>query len=258
MVLDIDGTILDHAGGLTERIRSAVRGVANSPSHTLVLATGRAAVGVDPVWDLLGLREGYAVTSNGAAVLKYHAESHRRVLHEVTFDPAEALRSLRTELPGARFAVEDVALGFRVTEEFPPGELQGDIRIVSFDELINAPVARCIMRSPEHTAADFLALSHHLGLNGASYAVGWSAWLDISPHGVDKAYGLQRVAQELGFSANEVLAIGDGRNDLAMFSWAGSSIAMGQSEVEVQSAADAVCGPVHEDGLAEVLERLVA
>ncbi|MGL5828753.1 MAG: HAD family hydrolase, partial [Angustibacter sp.] len=171
--------------------------------------------------------------------------------------PNKALMALRARMPSARFAVEDVHRGFRVTEHFPPGELQGEIRVVSFAELLDLPVVRCIMRSPEHSPADFLEVSAELGLTGASYAVGWSAWLDISPLGVDKAYGLASLADRLGYKAQDVLAIGDGRNDLSMFAWAGQSIAMGQAEDEVKAAADEVCGTVEQDGLAEILERLL-
>ena len=55
-----------------------------------------------------------------------------------------------------------------------------------------------------------------------------------------------------------MLAVGDGRNDLEMFAWAGRSVAMGQAPAEVQDAADEVCADVYADGLADVLERLVA
>ncbi len=257
IALDIDGTILDHHGSLSPRVHRAITAVAGSTKYELVLATGRAAVGVPPVWQQLQLSSGHAVACNGAALLSFDVRGVHEILDKVMFHPKEALLALKARMPGARFAVEDVHRGFRVTEHFPPGELQGEIDIVPFQGLLDLPVVRCIMRSPEHTPADFLALSAELGLAGASYAVGWSAWMDISPIGVDKAYGLAKLADELGVKSADVLAIGDGRNDLSMFAWAGQSIAMGQAEEEVQAAADLVCGSVYDDGLADVLERLL-
>jgi len=118
-------------------------------------------------------------------------------------------------------------------------------------------VTRVVVRSPEHTPEDFLAIIEQLGLHGGSYTVGWTAWLDIAPEGVSKAHGLRVVAEALGIPASQVLAVGDGRNDLEMFAWAGRSVAMGQAPPEVQDAADQVCADVYEDGLADVLEELL-
>ena len=94
---------------------------------------------------------------------------------------------------------------------------------------------------------------HHL--HGTDYVVGWTAWLDLAPMGVNKASGLQLVAQELGIDAADVLAIGDGRNDIEMLQWAGRGVAMGQAIEVVREAADAVTGAVHEEGAAAELSR---
>jgi hydroxymethylpyrimidine pyrophosphatase-like HAD family hydrolase len=73
--------------------------------------------------------------------------------------------------------------------------------------------------------------------------------------GVSKASGLARVAEELGVDRADVLAIGDGRNDIEMLRWAGRGVAMGQAVEEVKEAADGVTAPVQDDGVAVELER---
>jgi hydroxymethylpyrimidine pyrophosphatase-like HAD family hydrolase len=55
--------------------------------------------------------------------------------------------------------------------------------------------------------------------------------------------------------AEATLAVGDGGNDIEMLRWAGLGVAMGHAPDEVKAAADEVTGSVHEDGLAQVLER---
>jgi hypothetical protein len=160
----------------------------------------------------------------------------------VTFDPTPALKLLREHLPTAAFAVEEVGRGYRLTAPFPPGELDGDEVIVAFERLLDAPASRVIVRSPEHTSADFLALTEELGLHGVNYFVGWTAWLDLAPAGVSKASALEQVRQRLGVDPVATMAVGDGRNDLEMFSWAARSVAMGNSEPDVKSAADEVTG----------------
>ena len=59
--------------------------------------------------------------------------------------------------------------------------------------------------------------------------MGWTAWLDLAPVGVSKASGLDHVAGPLGVAPADVLAIGDGRNDIEMLQWAGRGVAMGQA-----------------------------
>jgi hydroxymethylpyrimidine pyrophosphatase-like HAD family hydrolase len=58
------------------------------------------------------------------------------------------------------------------------------------------------------------------------------------------------VAAELGVHRDDVLAIGDGRNDLEMLRWAGRGVAMGQAPDVVKDAADAVTASWDEDGVA--------
>ena len=259
VALDIDGTVLDHDSRLSDPVRDAVRAVADSGRH-VVIATGRSLVATLPVLDQLGLLTGYAVTSNGAVTVRLDPalDEGYEPIDVVTFDPTPALNLLREHLPMAVYAVEDFGMGFRLTGPFPDGELIGRLTVVPFEQLLSRPATRVVVRSPEHTPEDFLALVERLGLHGASYAVGWTAWLDIAPDGVSKAHGLGLVAKALGVQASEALAVGDGRNDVEMFAWAGRSVAMGQAPPDVKAVADEECGDVLADGLADVLCALVA
>ena len=61
----------------------------------------------------------------------------------------------------------------------------------------------------------------------------------------------------VGVAAEDVLAIGDGRNDIEMLTWAGRGVAMGQAPDEVVAAADEVTKSVYDDGAALVLRGLL-
>jgi hydroxymethylpyrimidine pyrophosphatase-like HAD family hydrolase len=260
VALDIDGTILDHDQKLSDRVRTAVRAVADLGVH-VVIATGRSLYETVPVLDRLGLGTGWAVCSNGSVTLRLDPllESGYEVADVVTFDPKAVLTLLRTHLPTALYAMETGRGDFLLTARFPPGELEGaHTRVAnSFDELLNEPACRVVVRSPEHTSDDFMALTASMGLHGVNYAVGWTAWLDLAPEGTSKASALERIRGRLGVDQAETLAVGDGRNDLEMFAWAGRSVAMGNASEDVQAAADLIAGPVTGDGLAEVLEALL-
>jgi hydroxymethylpyrimidine pyrophosphatase-like HAD family hydrolase len=177
------------------------------------------------------------------------------VVREETFDAAPAVAAILERHPTALVAVEERGVGYRVTKEFPTGELSGEMILTEVDDLVSAPDSRVIIRDPNATADDFVALAAELGLHGTDYVVGWTAWLDLAPVGVSKASGLAHVAGRLGVDPADVLAIGDGRNDIEMLHWAGRGVAMGQAIQAVQDAADDVTAPVTEDGAAVELGR---
>jgi hydroxymethylpyrimidine pyrophosphatase-like HAD family hydrolase len=259
VALDIDGTILDHDQYLSERVRTAVRAVAELGTH-VVVATGRSLNETVPVLDRLGLLTGWTVCSNGSVTLRLDPglPGGYEVADVVTFDARPVLTLLRTHLPTAVYALETSDGDFLLTAPFPPGELEGaHIRVADFEELADTPACRVVVRSPDHTSEDFMALTTSIGLHGVNYAVGWTAWLDLAPDGVSKASALETIRTRLGVPDGATLAVGDGRNDLEMFGWAGRSVAMGNATDDVKVGADLVCGAVTDDGLAEVLEALL-
>jgi hydroxymethylpyrimidine pyrophosphatase-like HAD family hydrolase len=257
VALDVDGTTIHHDGTLTEPVRAAVADVA-AAGHHVVIATGRAVVATRPILDALGVTTGYAVCSNGAVIVRLDPalEEGYEVVEAVTFDPEPVVSMLHAEWPDAVIAVEDLGQGFKLSGEFPEGELAGDLRVVPWDELVSEPVTRVTFRSRNGTSEDFLRLTERIGLHGVSYAVGYTAWLDLAPEGVSKASALESVRRLLHVEPPHTVAVGDQRNDLEMLHWAARGVAMGQAPDEVKAVADEVTASVHEDGLVPVLRSL--
>ncbi|MFS3128403.1 HAD family hydrolase [Nocardioides sp. Bht2] len=262
IALDIDGTLLRWVEGsgtvhgeVDPVVRDAVQRAAKAGAY-VVLASGRSLHGMTPIADQLGLPHDderlWVVASNGAVVLRYPPIE---VVYEETFDASAAVRDVLRHHPGALIGVEERGRGYRVNRPFPPGELNGEMIITDVDEMVAKPVSRVIVRDPEASVEDFQILAKKLGLHGTDYVIGWTAWMDLAPVGISKASGLDHVARMLEIDPADTLAIGDGRNDLEMFGWAGRSVAMGQAVPEVQAAADAVTLPVDEHGAAVELDR---
>jgi hydroxymethylpyrimidine pyrophosphatase-like HAD family hydrolase len=254
--LDIDGTILGLDDSLSRRVQRSISRVVASGAR-LVLATGRSLIAVLPVIERLGLEKGFAVCSNGAVTIAFDERGHEMV-DVITFDPGPALRLLREHAPDVIFAVEDLGRGFKVTRPFPEGELGGVQEVVEFEELVAAPATRVTLRAPEWTSQEFHDLVSKSGLHGVSYAVGWSAWLDMTPDGVSKASALEAVRQRYEVPEGSTLVVGDGQNDIEMFGWAGVAVAMDGADETTKAAADAVTGPVELDGLVSVLDAIPA
>lgn len=256
LALDLDGTTLNHMGELSPRVRDAVRALPEDVA--VVIATGRSILATTPILEQLGLSEGYAVCSNGALTLQLNpaAPTGYSIIDQVTFDPRAVLEKMRVELPDALIAVEEPGVGFKVSKHFPDGELMGHSREVPWEELIAHPVTRVTLRQPESTAEEFMELVERAGLHEVSYAVGWSAWLDINPEGVSKASALELVRRQLRVEPINTVACGDQRNDLEMLHWAAWGVAMGNAPDEVKAVADEVAGHVDEDGLVPILEAV--
>jgi len=259
VAIDVDGTLMRIDGTIAPRVRDAITAV-RAAGHHVVLATGRSVISAGPIAQDLGLTHGPAVCSNGAVTVRMDPAAERgyEVVDMITFDPGPALRIVRAELPDAAYAVEDVGRGFFVSKPFPPNEIEGVHVVVDFEHLCTLPATRVVIRSPEHTQDDFHELVERIGLHEVSYSVGWVAWLDLNPKGVTKATGLEEVRQRLGVRAERTVAIGDGRNDLEMLAWAARGVAMGNADDVVRAAADEVAPPLADDGVAAVLESLLA
>ncbi|PJI86743.1 HAD family hydrolase [Luteimicrobium subarcticum] len=264
VALDVDGTILSwdeeppHDEHISPAVRSAVAAVL-AGGHHVVISTGRTVLSTLHVARELGLETGWLVCSNGAVTARLDASVPAGfvVEEQVTFDPGPAVRLVLGGIPDVYVAVEDLGQGHRVNRAWPEGEIWGEQTVVDVDDLGRHPVTRVVVRSPERTREDFHELVEQLGLEDVTYAIGWTAWMDVAPQGVTKATALEQVRRRLGVEPWATVAVGDGRNDVGMLEWAARGVAMGHADDVVKAAADEVTGSVHEDGLARALERLL-
>jgi Cof subfamily protein (haloacid dehalogenase superfamily) len=259
IALDIDGTVLHEDGSLSLSVADEVRRVV-SLGHIVTLATGRSWESTRPVLEELELTPQYVVCANGALIMKRDEskpDSYERFFME-TFDPTEVLGLIQPHLSEGSYMVE-YPDGFRkYTVGMEDWNLENAVE-VPFEELVTSPVTRVVVVSPSHDEEEFLRIVDRIGLSQVSYAIGWTAWLDIAPKGVNKATALERVREWLGLERSQMVAVGDGRNDVDMLGWAadgGRGVAMGQAPEEVLAVASEVTGTVTDDGLSQLLRSI--
>jgi Cof subfamily protein (haloacid dehalogenase superfamily) len=258
IALDVDGTLVDHDGHMSPAVREAAQAVV-AAGHEVMIATGRSLNAMLPIIENIGIDRGYAVCCNGGVTLRLHPELDNgyEVIHKATFDPAPALRALRERLPSAKYALEDEDGNFLSTERFQDPSFGVEAVGVDFHTMLEATAVRVVVFSTENTPEEFNEAIEHVGLAGVTYSVGWTAWLDIAAAGVTKASALENLRGRLGIEPHLTVAVGDGRNDIEMLSWAGRGVAMGQAPEEVIAAADEVTHSVYDDGAAHVLRSLL-
>jgi len=114
------------------------------------------------------------------------------------------------------------------------------------------------LRFVRATPDDMLATLNASGLSGFHGTTSGAPFLEIGGDGVTKAHGVAHLAALLGVKPSQVLAVGDARNDVEMLEWSGVGVAMGNAVAEAIAAADHTTATNEEDGLALVIEALLA
>lgn len=262
IALDIDGTVLLEDDSLSPGVVDAVAdAVANG--HIVTLATGRSWESTVHVLDWLGLTPRYVVTANGATIMERddsEATKYRRHIIE-TFDPTEVLTHIEQHLPDAHYMVE-LADGTRLfNQQLDDWNLShANAHRVDIADMKGRQVTRVVVISDEHHDGSFNDFVERMGLHHVSYSVGWSAWLDIAPHGVDKSTALEQVRESLEIARDRVIVMGDGRNDMQMLDWAreagGEAVVMGQAIAEVAERGSRITRSVEAGGVAHALAAI--
>ena len=80
-------------------------------------------------------------------------------------------------------------------------------------------------------------------------------FIEVMARGVDKGAAIAGLIERLGLEREDVIACGDGLNDLSMIRYAGLGVAMANAQPEVKEAADVVTLSNDEDGVAAAVER---
>ncbi|MFE0539772.1 MULTISPECIES: Cof-type HAD-IIB family hydrolase [unclassified Streptomyces] len=264
---DLDGTLLRDDKSVSGRTVAALA-AAEEAGIEVFFVTGRPARWMDVVSDHVH-GHGLAICGNGAAVVDLHGGpgTHRFVkVRELARDNAvDAVRLLRDAAPGTVYAIEQT-YGFYQEPDYPKLHMESPDLRAPAEELLardapgtRQPVLKILAYHPDLDPDAFLTLARLAVGNRASITRSSpSALLEISGPGVSKASTLALCCAERGISHEEVVAFGDMPNDVEMLSWAGQSYAMGNAHPDVIAAASGRTVANNEDGVAVVIERILA
>jgi len=231
----------------------------------IVILTARPPRVARVIAEAAGTR-GPLICCNGALVYDPEADA---VLGHAPLAAAHAAAlvvALRAAVPGACFAVEmetrfgqepawAALVAAAVGEPFETGtpSLLADAL-----ELCRVDVTKLIVRHPEHSVEALAEVVRELAGAGAAVTHSGGPFVELSAAGVDKASALAALCADLAIPAGDVIAFGDMPNDLPMLRWAGRSVAVANAHPAVLAAADEITASNAEDGVALVLERLLA
>lgn len=263
IALDIDGTLVGHDLNISPRMRQAVAD-ALAGGIAVTLATGRGAAPTTIFAAQLHLTtplvclQGAQVYDPATGRSLYEARLQPEIVPWIVNLAAEHDWHLHFETPGMVYMPDgrrspEVLLNlFRVTAMTRVNDFVNDMLEVPSKFLIS-------VHHPAERDAVAAELRRRLQADGLALDLMASHpnFLEGLPPNVNKATGLAWLADYLGLTANDVLAIGDNDNDIPMLKWAGFGVAMGNGSPGALAAADWVAPGVAEDGAAEAIERYV-
>ena len=246
--LDIDGTMVSfNTHRMPENTKQALREARNKGVKIFV-ATGRHCTDINNLDDLEF--DGY-ITLNGG---------YCRVGDEVIFkksipqeDVAAFIRYEEAEPISCFFVEADRVSANRVDEQ-----MERMMELVHFTPRPIVPSREFLHREIFQMTA-FFPIEREpeimKNLPGCTATRWYPTFTDIVARGVDKAVGLEKTREYAGFSVDEIMAIGDGGNDITMIRYAGTGVAMANANDEVKQAADYVTTSVDDDGVGNALRH---
>ncbi|RGY96361.1 Cof-type HAD-IIB family hydrolase [Clostridium sp. AM58-1XD] len=262
IVLDLDGTLTNSDKVITPKTREALMRV-QERGKKVVLASGRPTQGVVHLADELKLGEygGFILSYNGGVIINYETK-------EVVFSALLPVSSNQKIIGLSREYRVDILTYEGETiitnnKECPYGQLESKINGMELKEIqdmesyVNFPVPKFIMLDD----GDYLAtveprVKAYLGKNYSVYR-SEPYFLEVLPKGIDKAQSLERLLERMGLTREQMIACGDGYNDLSMIKYAGMGVAMENAVLPVRNAADFITFSNNHDGIAHVVEKFM-
>jgi 5-amino-6-(5-phospho-D-ribitylamino)uracil phosphatase len=271
VVSDIDGTLLDDQGILTAETRRAVMAVEKA-GICFALATSRRWTGARPIAQALGL---------SIPLILYDGIQTRRfpggeVLDEQHLDSVKAVQAA---LVMAKHHLQPILqYGDRHSERLivgilPDGWLHSNHAaqyLSNFaDQVQEVPLEDLARLEPNPLRLVAFGLYDHLLAAAGELAVldcGWqvlpygsygTAELTVFAPSASKGTATAALCRQLGISREEVLAIGDGPNDVSLLSAAGFGVAMANGSQDVKAIAQAIAPSNRENGAAVAIARYV-
>ncbi len=236
IALDMDGTLLNNQQEISKENRKAIAKAQEQGVH-VVLSTGRSLLTCREYAQSLQLSS-YLITVNGSEIWDESGELVERKLidassiekmwkltqeHKLNFWAVTTDKVWRDEFPENIASQEWLKFGYDIPDDALREEVLKQIAGISDFEISNSSLTN----------------------------------LEINALGINKAKGIMTVCERLGISMDEVIAMGDSLNDMAMIEAAGCGIAMGNAQEAVKEAADWVTDTNVNNGVAKAISHWV-
>lgn len=262
LALDVDGTLTNSQKAVTPTTLQALE-KAEKAGLKVILATGRPTYGVAPIAEKLGMneKEGYVLSFNGGKITEWHS---RNVLYEQDL-PQEMLPALYKKARENHVSIMTYHNEYVLSETTDDAYVQIEIslnhmcgmKVRNFLDSITFPVPKCIITGEPDIIERLDKELNGLWADRLAIYRSEPFFLEIMPKGIDKAHSLSVLIDKLGIQREEMIACGDGYNDIPMLQFAGTGVAMSNAQLPVLRIADYITASNDEEGITKVIEKFI-
>jgi len=262
IVLDLDGTLTNNKKEITPRTKEALM-KAQAKGVKIVLASGRPTYGIMPLAEELELKKnsGFILAFNGGKIIDC---SDCRTIFEQKLDetlvPLLYHAAKKAGMQILTYQGEGIAATDKNDKYVQEEARINKMPVEEYDDFLQQlvyPVNKCLIvgdPAPLHQLE--IKLKKELEGRMDVYRSA-DYFLECVPLGIDKARSLDRLITTLGITKEEVIACGDGYNDLSMINFAGLGVAMSNAADDIKAQADYVTLSNEEDGIAHVVNKFI-
>lgn len=262
IALDLDGTLKNSENKITPKTKKALIKV-QELGMKIVLASGRPTPGLRHEAKELKLDKygGYILSFNGARVVDVKTGE---TVYEQTLTVEEAKevydRSKKYQLSCMTYK-DNVIITEDIDDKYVCIEAQiNDIekqKVSSFVDCLKDPIHKVLLTGEPDYVGDIEAEFKMPFGNRLSIYRSAPFFIEVMAKGIDKAASLDRLAKSLGIQQTEVIAFGDGYNDLSMIEYAGLGVAMDNAVDGVKEKANMITKSHNDDGIAYTLLQVI-
>lgn len=262
VAIDLDGTLLNSQHEMTERTESVLK-AAMASGVKILIATGKTFMSSRHLVKRLGTttpgiyNQGTITFNSDGSIHSQHVIDKALARQVITY--VEDRGYIIGVYTGSRILVRKMTQRMEeLTTYFhePLPEEVGPLQNI----LDTTPVNKIIMfypHDPRRVMALRWQLSMQIGGGARLLSAGIPDELELLPTGASKGSALKVLLKEMGIAASQVMAIGDGENDLEMLELAGIGVAMGNANDHIKSVANVTTKSNDEDGVAAAVEQYV-
>ncbi|TVX89700.1 Cof-type HAD-IIB family hydrolase [Paenibacillus agilis] len=261
IVLDLDDTLLRDDGTISPGNKQALM-TAQEAGVKVVLASGRPTYAMRALADELHLERygSFILSFNGAKIINWKTQEES-FSSTLTPEMAHALHGMSLEegVSALTYVGDDIITEEATKYTHVESEITGMkvVEVPSFAEAVQVPVVKVLMvAEPEKLVVVEEKLKAKMA-GQLNVMRSKPFFLEFTEDGVNKGTSLNHLIQQLGIERSEVIAMGDGYNDVAMLEFAGLAVAMGNAPDEIKQIADYVTDTNMNDGVAKAVEHFV-
>lgn len=255
VAVDMDGTLLNSKGVITEKTIESIRSIVNR-GVLFTISTGRPIQGVEKYNSQLQLK-GPVITYNGAMIV--NAENHE-VLFEQGLERDDAKKIFELGLSYDTTMciwVQNKLYGNKLNDKIHDyKKLSGvePLLVEDFEALLDIGVTKILWYDDACRIESILSELSNDIFSSVTYCTSKPTFLEFFHSRVSKSMAMEKIGELYNIKQEEMIAIGDGLNDLSMIQYAGLGVAMGNAADEVKKYSQFVTTSNDEDGVGRVID----